>query len=482
MKSSNLMSSKKVAVIGAGASGLVASRELRREGHVPVVFERNNNVGGTWIYNPEVESDPLGVDPSRTIVQSSVYDSLRTNLPRESMGFRDYPFVVVEEMMMIKDEKKETSSRTGDNRRFPGHREVLNYLQDFANHFELIELIRFETEVSHVSLLDDQEGEKERKWAVKYKRRSSSSPPAFVVDEEVFDAVVVCNGHYTEPLIAEIPGIDTWPGKQIHSHNYRVPDPFRDQVVLLVGNSSSGEDLSRDIAGVAKEVHIASKYLTNGIPTKQLGYDNIWLHSMIKSSHEDGTIVFQDGTSVLVDVILHCTGYKYTFPFLEINNIVTVDDNRVGPLYKHVFSPLLAPGLSFIGLIWKGTPYPIFELQSKWVAGVLSGRILLPSQEEMMLEVEDFYLKLEAAAVPKRYTHNTLDYQFEYSDWLAGECGFPLSEEWRKQMFEAVVKKRRTNLEAYRDEWEDYNHLIVQAQEDFRHHVQIKLADNEQLL
>ncbi|KAI3912256.1 hypothetical protein MKW98_012067 [Papaver atlanticum] len=456
MKSLDLMSSKKVAVIGAGASGLVASRELRREGHVPVVFESNNNVGGTWIYNPEVESDPLGVDPSRTIVQSSVYDSLRTNLPRESMGFRDYPFVVVEDMMMIKDENKETSYRKGDNRRFPGHREVLNYLQDFANHFKLTELIWFETEVIHVRLLDDQEGEKENKWAVKYKRRSSSSAPTFVVDEEVFDAVVVCNGHYTEPLIAEIPGIDTWPGKQIHRHNYRVPEPFRDQVVLLVGNSSSGEDLSRDIAGVAKEVHIASKYLTNGIPTKQLGSDNILF----------GFIPW----------------YKYTFPFLEINNIVTVDDNRVGPLYKHVFSPLLAPGLSFIGLIWKGIPYPIFELQSKWVAGVLSGRILLPSQEEMMVEVEDFYLKLEAAGVPKRYTHNTFDYQFEYSDWLAGECGFPLSEEWRKQMFEAVVKKRRTHLEAYRDEWEDYNHLIMQAHEDFRHYVQIKLADNEQLL
>ncbi|KAI3841558.1 hypothetical protein MKX03_023872 [Papaver bracteatum] len=460
MKSLNLMSSKKVAVIGAGASGLVASRELRREGHVPVVFESTR----TWIYNPEVESDPLGVDPSRTIVHSSVYDSLRTNLPRESMGFRDYPFVVGEDIMMIKDENKETSYRKGDNRRFPGHREVLNYLQDFANHFKLTELIRFETEVIHVRLLDDQEGEKEKKWAVKHKRRSSAAAaPTFVVDEEVFDAVVVCNGHYTEPLIAEIPGIDTWPGKQIHSHNYRVPDPFRDQVVLLVGNSSSGEDLSRDIAGVAKEVHIASKYLTNGMPSKQLGYDNIWLHSMVKSAHEEMEAQFW-------------SMYKYTFPFLEINNIVTVDDIRVGPLYKHVFSPLLAPGLSFIGLIWKGIPYPIFELQSKWVAGVLSGRILLPSQEEMMVEVEDFYLKLEAAGVPKRYTHNTFDYQFEYGDWLAGECGFPLSEEWRKQMFEAVVKKRRTHLEAYRDEWEDYNHLVMQAHEDFRHYVQIKLS------
>lgn len=45
--------------------------------------------------------------------------------------------------------------------------------------------------------------------------------------------------------------------------------------------------------------------------------------------------------------------YKFHFPFLETNGEVTVDDNRVGPLYKHVFPPALAPGLSFVGLPWK---------------------------------------------------------------------------------------------------------------------------------
>ena len=45
--------------------------------------------------------------------------------------------------------------------------------------------------------------------------------------------------------------------------------------------------------------------------------------------------------------------YKYHFPFLEINGIVAVDDNRVGPLYKHIFPPALAPWLSFVGLPWK---------------------------------------------------------------------------------------------------------------------------------
>ena len=51
--------------------------------------------------------------------------------------------------------------------------------------------------------------------------------------------------------------------------------------------------------------------------------------------------------------------YKYHFPFLETNGVVTVDDNRVGPLYKHVFPPTLAPWLSFVGLTYQVYPYLI---------------------------------------------------------------------------------------------------------------------------
>lgn len=51
-------------------------------------------------------------------------------------------------------------------------------------------------------------------------------------------------------------------------------------------------------------------------------------------------------------------------------------------------------------------PFPQFELQSKWIAAVLSNRIALPSKEEMLEDVEAFYSSLEASGTPKRYTHN----------------------------------------------------------------------------
>ncbi|KAH6771807.1 Flavin-binding monooxygenase family protein [Perilla frutescens var. hirtella] len=442
--------SRTVAVIGAGAAGLCAALELRREGHSVVVYERDDKVGGTWAYTPETETDPLGIDPTRKVVHSSVYASLRTNLPREVMGFRVYPFVA-------------SGKSERDPRRFPGHEEVLEYLRDFAEEFGLEEMVRFGREVLHVGMA----GADDRRWVVKSKRRGGGDG-----DDEVFDAVVICNGHYTEPRIADLPGIDEWPGKQIHSHNYRVPEPFRDQVVVLIGSSASADDLSRDIARSAKEVHVASRSAQIRQIGKLAGHDNIWLHLMIKSVHRDGTVAFHDGNKTFADVILHCTGYKYYFPFLETNNVVTVEDNRVGPLYQHVFPPTLAPWLSFVGLPWKVVPFPLFEFQSKWIAGVLSGRIPLESAEEMTANIETFYSSLEAAGIPKRYTHQMGESQFEYDDWLAAMSDAPPVEEWRKQMYFMTGRRKRSTTETYRDRWEDED-LISLAHQDFK---QLKIS------
>ncbi|KAL0550359.1 hypothetical protein IC582_014867 [Cucumis melo] len=435
--------SRRVAVIGAGAGGLVSARELSREGHHVVVFERNTQIGGTWVYSPEIESDPLGIDPNRTRIHSSLYKSLRTNLPRELMGVRDYPFV-----------PREGEDR--DPRRFPCHREVLKYLEDFANEFGIRKLVRFRTEVVFAGL------EKLGKWRVEFRCENGD------FDYDIFDAVVVCVGNFSEPHVAEIPGIDGWPGEQVHSHNYRDAEPFRGKVVVLIGYSFSGMDISEELNGVAKEIHIACRSAKTELLGTQSIISNASFHPMIKSVCEDGTVVFQDGCVISADVILHCTGYKYHFPFLETNGIVTVDDNRVGPLYQHVFPPALAPGLSFIGLPFKASavPLPIFELQSNWIAGVLSKRIALPSKEEMLADVKAFYEDLEVLGKPKHRTHELGDDMPVYCNWLATTCGCPAFEEWRKQMYIAIGIYKMANLKTYRDDWQD-DKLFCQAYEEF---------------
>ncbi|KAL6218035.1 hypothetical protein ACLB2K_011252 [Fragaria x ananassa] len=153
--------SKSVCVIGAGPSGLVAARELKKEGQRVVVLEQNHDVGGQWLYDPNVEGeDPLGRNTtslttthnSHHKVHSSVYSSLRLGSPREIMAFTDFPFSV---------------KKGRDSRRFPGHRELLLYLQDFCDWFGLRDFIRFNTRVAYVGMLDHVEGCQDLRWLVK---------------------------------------------------------------------------------------------------------------------------------------------------------------------------------------------------------------------------------------------------------------------------------------------------------------------------
>jgi cation diffusion facilitator CzcD-associated flavoprotein CzcO len=51
------------AVVGGGAAGLAAARELLLEGHRVRVYEKGSHIGGVWVYTAEVEDDPLGVAP-----------------------------------------------------------------------------------------------------------------------------------------------------------------------------------------------------------------------------------------------------------------------------------------------------------------------------------------------------------------------------------------------------------------------------------
>lgn len=179
--------SKNVCVIGAGPSGLVAARELRKEGHLVVVLEQNHEIGGQWLYEPKVVGeDPLG-RKSFLEVHSSMYATLRLASPREIMGFTDFPFSV----------KKER-----DMRRFPGHKELLLYLNDFVDWFGLRDLIRFNTRVDYVGMVDYGVVGKDFKWVVRSREKNNSDN----VVEEVFDAVVVATGHYSHPKLPSIKG------------------------------------------------------------------------------------------------------------------------------------------------------------------------------------------------------------------------------------------------------------------------------------
>ncbi|KAJ1421844.1 Flavin monooxygenase FMO [Sesbania bispinosa] len=406
--------SKNVCVIGAGPSGVVAARELRKEGHKVVVLEQNHDIGGQWLYDPNVEGeDPLGRNPFLK-VHSSIYESLRLMSPREVMGFTDFPFL---------------TKKGRDLRRFPSHRELFLYLSDFCQWFGLRDMIRFNTRVEYVGPLNYGACSNDLRWVVRSKEKKSGE-----VVEQVYEAVVVATGHYSLPRLPCIKGMDTWKRKQMHSHIYRTPEPFSQEIVVIVGNSYSGQEISIELVKVAKEVHLSSKSLdiTEGLSKFISKHENYHLHPQIETLQEDGHVIFTDGSSIVADTILYCTGYSYSFPFLDTKGTVVVDDNRVGPLYEHTFPPSLAPSLSLIGI----------------------------PRKEMMKSIEEFYHSREVDGIPKHYTHDIGD--FDYCDKYGDNVGFPKLESWRKDLCLSAVFNSFVNLDTFRDSWDD-DELLQEA-------------------
>lgn len=432
---------KNVCVVGAGMAGMAAARELRREGHTVTVMEQSADVGGQWLYDPRTDGeDPLGAtEPVR--VPGSMYACLRLISPRETMGFSDFQFLP----------RHGVAGR--DPRRYPVHREMYCYLRDFCDAFGLLDAVRLNTRVLRVAMAMPTSST--RQWEVRSVHLGDGNEK-----EEVFDAVVVATGHYSQPKLPNIKGMDEWRRKQMHSHWYRTPEPFRGEVVVMVGCGDSGKDIALDLRRVAKEVHLTAKSteeaMTPAMSKMLANHANLHLHPQIDQLHADGRVVFADGSSAVADTVMYCTGYTYSFPFLDTGGAVTVDDNRVGPLFEHVFPPSLAPSLSFVGVPRKVIIPWFFEAQGKWVAQVLSGRRALPPEEEMLRSVEEHYRAREAAGVPKKYTHDIGGVEplkmYEFGEKY---CDFPRIENWKREVLLSGLAGMNEDMETFRDRADD---------------------------
>ncbi|KAI7742065.1 hypothetical protein M8C21_030071, partial [Ambrosia artemisiifolia] len=222
-----------------------------------------------------------------------------------------------------------------------------------------------------------------------------------------------------------------------------------DQIVVVIGSGPSAVDISREIAMVSKEVHMSSRSPLVKV-AKSDKFNNMWQHSKINCISEDGWITFQDGFSTDADIILHCTGYKLHLPFLKTNGMVIVEDKRIGPLYKHVFPPQLAPRLSFVGIPERSYPFIITECQSRWIAYTLSAKVSLPSEDEMLNEIEKHYKEMKEKGLPEHSTHQ-LGFKPDYLEWMWAQTGMVM-EKNIKDMIEYLFHCLMTaGLDGYMD-------------------------------
>lgn len=113
---------------------------------------------------------------------------------------------------------------------------------------------------------------------------------------------------------------------------------------------------------------------------------------------------FADGTAQTYTVIFYCTGYKYTFPFLSIDCGISVEDNYVQPLYKHIIN-ISYPTMALIGLPFYVCASQMFDLQVRFVMKFLSGQKPWPTKDEMLKDTELEMAKRWARGYKKRQAH-----------------------------------------------------------------------------
>ena len=209
-----------VAVIGAGPCGLAqlgAFEEARRQGaEVPEVtcFEQQSDWGGLWNYTWRTGLDEHG-DP----VHGSKYRYLWSNGPKECLEFADYTF----------DEHFGQPIPS-----FPPREVLCDYITGRAKANNVRRFIQFDTAVRWISY-----DEKTGKFAVTVQARDDGQTRT-----EEFDKVIVATGHFSTPNMPSFEGFDQFPGRIMHSHDFRDAQEFAGKRLLVIGSSYSAEDIA----------------------------------------------------------------------------------------------------------------------------------------------------------------------------------------------------------------------------------------------
>jgi dimethylaniline monooxygenase (N-oxide forming) len=468
--------SRRVAVIGAGPSGLVTVKELLEEGHRPTCFERASSLGGVFRFG---EHDGV------------VWESCRLTSSGLLTQFSDYPV-----------SPNQVGHMTA--------REYAGYLTKYCEAFDVMSHIRFSTMVESVKRCPD------GSWSVQ--TRSGD-----VLHNEQFDAVAVCSGLHQHPSLPSLSGQATFTGTLLHGSDYRRPAQVEGKRVLIVGAGESGADIVAEVSAHAAETVLSLRrgvavlprimfgkpidYQTSRIHNSaahwvfqtrnpkdnrkraiyrsvflplvlvdkclQVSFNLAWhwlplfcssrlseIRTNLKTrklarklleesggsvAEQFGTktdefvraiasgrcrrapgvdrfegkrVLFTDGSHFEPDIVIFCTGFETKTPFL---NGIAADS----PRYLHTFDPTVGPSLGFIGFVRPayGAIPPLAELQARWFALVQSGRLELPPEGDMQESIE-YWTRFRSDIF--RAVRGRLDYLVDHTpfcDELAARIG-----------------------------------------------------------
>jgi trimethylamine monooxygenase len=410
---------KRIAVIGAGPSGMAALRAFesaaRQGAEVPevVCFEKQGDWGGLWNYTWRTGLDEFG-EP----VHGSMYRFLWSNGPKECLEFADYGF-------------EQHFGRPISS--YPPRAVLHDYIKGRLARSGVREKIQFHSAVRGVSY-----AESTGRFTVAVKDLRQD-----ILSEEQFDYVIVASGHFSTPNMPAFPGFEKFPGRVLHAHDFRDANEFAGKDILLVGSSYSAEDIGTQC------FKYGARSITFSYRTKPMGF--AWPPGFEERpllTHVQGrTAFFKDGSSRDVDAIVLCTGYLHHFPFLD-ENLRLKTNNRLYPLglYKGVFW-LQNPKLMYLGMQDQFFTFNMFDAQAWYARDVVLGRIALPAAADMAKDVAEWRAREETV----KNAFGGIDFQADYMVDLLAATDYPamnvrqmaeLFKQWEHHKGEGIVTYR----------------------------------------
>lgn len=277
----------RVLVIGSGAAGLAAIKECLAAGLKPICYEQDCTIGGLWSYSPTCSNE----------THSSLYDSTVVHTSKEVMSFSDFPIPdswptflhrsKVAEYLHLYSKHFNLEAFIKFNRRVVSVEPIMDENEHTGKWMVISEKVKkkgkraplftasrsnntSETKDSQYICSRNEENDPEpfspppspqvgiqnsrsldhsTKTGISFDTvRSDPTSKLSNSKQEIFDFVMVCTGHHWAPRMPDFPGIERFKGKVIHSHAYRVPYPFKDENVLIIGVGNSGMDIASEIS------------------------------------------------------------------------------------------------------------------------------------------------------------------------------------------------------------------------------------------
>ncbi len=413
--------SKKIAILGAGPSGLAQLRAFesaRRAGakNIPhiVCYEKQSDWGGMWNYTWRTGLDKYG-EP----VHGSMYRYLWSNGPKECLEFADYSF---EEHF---------------GQQIPSYppREVLqDYIMGRVEKSDVRKYIRFNTAVRWVEFNDET-----RKFTVTVMDHENDE-----LNNEEFDQVIVATGHFSTPNVPYFEGVESFQGRVLHAHDFRDALEFEGKRLLLVGSSYSAEDIGTQC------FKYGAKSITFSYRSAPMGHD--WpegFHERPLLTHVDGNIAhFKDGSSEEIDAIVLCTGYQHHFPFLP-DELRLKTNNRMYPddLYKGIFFRD-NPDLMYLGMQDQYFTFNMFDAQAWYVRDVILGGIALPDQAVIDADI----IRWREREAKLQTPNDDIDFQGAYIKDLIEPTDYPrFNVEAQAELFKQWLQHKKDDIMGYRN-------------------------------